>query len=254
MKNTKSKNKKSRLRMFAENKGVYIALFSLVAVVGFYVYARYLQTSAENDLLSFDENAWQEAVAESGVEVIDVDVIDEKKIEQKSKRENSKEKEMRQEPISTQQMPEDEAIETVAEPEPEFAMIKPCQGEVIAECSVEELVYCTAMDDWRTHNGMDIAAAEGDPVKAAESGIVSKVYDDEFLGIVVVVDHKDGISSLYANLQSLDFISAGTKVSRGDIIGGIGQSGSLEANSQPHLHFEVLANGEYKNPAEYIKY
>ena len=52
LKKTKGKNKKSRLRMLAENKGVYIALFSLVAVVGFYVYARYLQTSAEKDLLS----------------------------------------------------------------------------------------------------------------------------------------------------------------------------------------------------------
>lgn len=254
MKKTKSKNKKSRLRMLAENKGVYIALFSLVAVVGFYVYARYLQTSAEKDLLSFDENAWQEAVAESGVEVIDVDVIDEKKNEPKTKKENTEEKELKQDQISTQQMQEDEAVETVAQPEREFAMIMPCQGQVMAECSVEELVYCTAMDDWRTHNGVDIAAAEGDPVKAAENGIVSKVYDDEFLGIVVVVDHEDGISSLYANLQSLDFISAGTKVSRGDIIGGVGKPGALEANSQPHLHFEVLANGEYKNPAEYIKY
>ncbi len=254
MKNTKSKNKKSRLKMLAENKGVYIALFSLVAVVGFYVYARYLQTSAEKELLSFDENAWQEAVAESGVEVIDVDVIDEKKNEEKPQKENPEEKEIKQERSPAQQMPEDETVETVAEPESEFAMIKPCQGQVVAECSVDELVYCTAMDDWRTHNGMDIAAAEGDPVKAAESGIVSKVYDDEFLGVVVVVDHKDGISSLYANLQSLDFISAGTKVSRGDIIGGVGRPGALEANSQPHLHFEVLANGEYKDPAEYIKY
>ncbi len=256
MKNTKTKNKKSNLRKLAENKGLYIALFSLAAVVGFYVYARYSQTSAENDILSFDEKAWQEAVAESGIEVIDVDVKDEKEKEQKpeTKIPARDEQKAEQEQSLLKQTTAESVVETTAEAEPVFEMIMPCTGQVVAECSIEELTYCSAMDDWRTHNGLDIAAAEGDPVKAAESGIVSKVYEDEFLGIVVQIDHKDGISSIYANLQNLDFICAGTKVSRGDIIGGIGKPGVLEANSQPHLHFEVQANGEYKNPAEYIKY
>jgi len=253
LKNTKSKDKKSKLRKLAENKGVYIALFSLVAVVGFYVYARYLQTSRENEILSFDENAWQQAVAESGIEVIDVDTVDEKKKEQSTETKGPANNEITQQQSSIQQKSDEAVVETTAKTEPEFAMIMPCQGKIVQECSVEELVYCTAMDDWRTHNGMDIAAGEGDPVKASESGVVSKVYEDEFLGIVVVIDHQDGISSTYANLQSLDFISAGTKVNRGDIIGGVGKPGALEANSEPHLHFEILANGEYKNPAEYIK-
>ncbi len=252
VKNTKSKGKKSKLRKLAENKGVYIALFSLVAVVGFYVYARYLQTSRENDILSFDENAWQEAVAESGVEVIDVDVIEEKNKTQNQETKSLENNEIKHQQSVLQQQTEEAVVETTADAEPEFAMIIPCQGEIVQDCSVEELVYCAAMDDWRTHNGIDIAAAEGDPVKASESGVVAKVYEDEFLGVVVVVDHKDGISSTYANLQSLDFISAGTKVSRGDIIGGVGKPGALEANSQPHLHFEVLAGGQYKNPMEYI--
>lgn len=256
MKKTKSKNKKSRLRSLVENKGFYIALFSLVAVVGFYVYARHLQTSTENDILSFDEAAWQEAVAESGIEVINVDVKEEKKNEKIPEASPPAEEKVKPEKSPSRQTTVEAAekvIETTAKAEPEFTMIMPCQGKVVEACSIEELVYCAAMDDWRTHNGMDIAAAEGDPVKAAESGVVSKVYEDEFLGIVVEVDHQNGISSKYANLQSLDFISAGTKVSRGDIIGGVGKPGALEANSQPHLHFEVQANSEYKNPAEFIK-
>ncbi len=243
MKKTKSKSKKNVLARLVANKGFYIALFSLVAVVGFYVYARNLQTSVQKDTLSFDEAAWQEAVAESGIEVIDVDVKGE---------ENKPAPEIKLPPQKEQKIDET-AIQTTADAEPEFAMIMPCQGEIVSECSVDELVYCMAMDDWRTHNGMDIAAPRGNQVKAAESGIVSKVYEDELLGVVVEIEHQDGISSVYANLQNVDFISAGTKVSRGDIIGGVGNSGALEANSEPHLHFEVLVNGEYKNPAEFIK-
>jgi len=110
------------------------------------------------------------------------------------------------------------------------------------------------MDDWRTHNGVDIAAAVGDPVKAAEDGVVSKVYEDEFLGIVVEVDHQNGITSLYGNLQNIDFISTGVKVKQGDIIGGVGTPGALEADLDPHLHFEVMCNGQLKDPSEYIAF
>lgn len=243
MKKTKGKSKKNRLAKLVANKGFYIALFTLIAVVGFYVYARNLKTSVQTDILSFDENAWQEAVAESGIEVIDIDRIEEKSQPTPAKKV----------PPQNEQTNDELTVETTAEAEPEFAMIKPCQGKIVAECSVDELVYCMAMDDWRTHNGMDIAAPRGNQVKAAESGVVSKVYEDELLGIVVEIEHRDGISSVYANLQNIDFISAGTKVERGDIIGGVGTPGALEANAEPHLHFEVLVNGEYKNPAEFIK-
>lgn len=164
--------------------------------------------------------------------------------------------------LSAEVLPEEKtipkAVETSAKPAPktetpQFAMQMPCEGEVIAPCSVDELVFCESMDDWRTHNGLDIAGALGDQVRAAEAGTVSQVYKDELLGVVVVVDHGNQISSLYGNLQSEDFINVGTKVEKGDVIGGIGEAGVLEANLEPHLHFEVMTNGEYKNPAEMIK-
>ena len=247
MKQSKNKKTKSGWRKLAENKGVYIALFSVLMMVGFYVYARNMQTSLENDVVSFDEQAWQEAVTESGIEVIDVDEKNEK--ENKPQPQPAKEK-------KTETIIESshEAVETTAEREPEFAMIVPCEGEVIAACSLEELVYCAATEDWRTHNGVDIAALEGDSVKAVESGVISKVYEDELLGVVVELKHQNGISTLYGNLQSVDFISAGTEVSRGDIIGGVGKTGAANANSEPHLHFEVMVNGEHTNPTEYIKF
>ncbi len=251
MKEKKNSKKKSKLKSIVENKGFYIALVSLVVIVGFSVYARHIQASLDKDIVSFDEAAWQEAVSESGIEIVDIDETPEKP-SGAEKVEKSEDK-----PVKTQSEhksdSEEKSVETMAENLPVFAMEMPCNGKVIAPCSLEELVYCSAMEDWRTHNGMDIAAAEGDPVMAAEAGRISRVYEDDFLGVVVEVEHKDGIVSRYGNLQSIDFISVGTEVGKGDIIGGVGTPGALEAGTEPHLHFEVQCNGEYRNPQEYMK-
>ena len=116
VKKAKSKSKKNVLAKLVANKGFYIALFSLIAVVGFYVYAQNLQTSVKNDVVSFDENAWQEAVAESGIEVINVDDIKEDKTQPIPKT---------QIPPQTQQKNDGAAIETTAEAEPLLQVAKP---------------------------------------------------------------------------------------------------------------------------------
>ncbi len=246
------KTKKSFMRRFAENKGVYIALFAAALMVGFYVYARQMKLSSERDVVSFDESAWQEAVRESGIKVVDVDEVDKKKtVKSNSQTEKTEKSESATKPSSS--ATEEEAVETMAEAEV-FQMERPCSGEIMAECSIEELVFCSTMEDWRTHNGIDIGAAVGDAVKAAEAGVISKVYEDEFLGVVVEIQHENEIASLYGNLQNADFIAVGTKVNKGDIIGGVGNPGSLEANMKPHLHFEVMAAGELCDPKEYISF
>ena len=200
----------------------------------------------DRQIASFDSEKWYETTAEAedeNVEVIDIDEAVNDEVEKKTEKAPPE----FQPAIVTSAAPE-----KIAEKE-EFKMERPCSGKVISPCSVDELVFCETMQDWRTHNGLDIAGNIGDQVKASEAGVISQVYSDELLGTVVVIDHENGISSLYANLQNPDFIDVGAKVEKGDIIGGIGKSGSLEANLEPHLHFEVIANGEYKNPNDMIK-
>lgn len=200
-------------------------------------------------IASFESDAWREAAIEENIE--DIEVIDVDKA-------TENEPEIAEKPATAASDFQPAVVTSAPAPEPvaekaEFSLSMPCSGSIISPCSVDELVFCETMQDWRTHNGLDIAGKVGDQVKASEAGVVSQVYSDELLGTVVVLDHENGISTLYANLQSPDFISVGTKVEKGDIIGGIGESGSLEANLQPHLHFEVIADGEYKNPSEMIK-
>ncbi len=237
-KNTKT-TKTDFYKKLATSKGFYITLCSVAAITGFTLYSSHLRGEMNQQIASFDSSAWQESISKSEVEVIDIDEVSEESAAAK--------------PVEF----DPETVVTSAPPAektevPKFSMDFPIDGEIIAPCSVDELVFCESMQDWRTHNGTDIAARVGDQVKAAEAGKVSQVYRDDMLGVVVVLDHGNNISSLYGNLQSLDFIEVGTEVQKGDIIGGIGDSGILEAKSGPHLHFEVISNGEYKNPEDMI--
>ena len=124
----------------------------------------------------------------------------------------------------------------------------PVDGEIIKNFSGDELVFSRTMNDWRVHRGIDIAAPLGTQVRAAAAGVVEQVYVDDMLGIVVVIGHGNGLQTLYASLQSAEFISVGTRVNAGDIIGGVGGTAIIESLDGPHLHFEVHRNGVQIDP------
>lgn len=240
------------LRVF-EKRGFYIALFSLMVLVGFSVMARRMQKNIADADSTFDAEAWRQAVAESKIETPDAisDGADD----------NTDDNFAASEPhgisyadvAAENTAPEAIAVSADFDEVEAFSLKMPCVGKISAECSLDDLVYCKATDDWRTHNGLDISAAEGDSVKAAAEGVVSQVYEDELLGVTVVIDHQNGYKTLYANLQSSGFINAGTEVGVGDIIGGVGKAGALENDAEPHLHFELFHDDEYLNPSEYLK-
>ncbi|MDR1391883.1 MAG: M23 family metallopeptidase [Clostridiales bacterium] len=130
--------------------------------------------------------------------------------------------------------------------------VLPVSGQIIKECSLDDLVYSKTLDDWRTHNGIDIECAIGTPVKAARDGLVEKIYQSDELGITLVLNHGNGLNTVYSNLQDINFIEIGKKVKTGDIIGGVGSSSSFECADPPHLHFEFIKNGEVQKPMNYF--
>jgi murein DD-endopeptidase MepM/ murein hydrolase activator NlpD len=86
------------------------------------------------------------------------------------------------------------------------------------------------------------------------NGVISDIYDDYLYGTTVVIEHKDGIKSVYSNL-SADLPTEtviGRTVITGEIIGGIGQTAVCEAAEAHHLHLEMIKDGEYVNPEEYF--
>ena len=108
------------------------------------------------------------------------------------------------------------------------------------------------MKDWRTHNGLDIQAAEGDAVKTAASGMVVSIKSDELMGTTVVIEHAGGYTTQYSCLQAEPPVTEGQQVAAGDIIGLVGSTAAAESSMGPHLHFSVAKDGVIIDPSEYI--
>lgn len=99
------------------------------------------------------------------------------------------------------------------------------------------------------HGGVDLVAAYGAPILAAAPGVVTFVGWKSGYGHTVEVDHGRGFSTLYAHLTGRFPVSVGDRVERGDRIGALGNSGR---STGPHLHFEVLVNGETHDPERFM--
>ena len=135
--------------------------------------------------------------------------------------------------------------------DPEFAM--PVEGEIIREYAKDSLVYSPTLDEWITHNGIDIAAEKTTVVKSAEAGTVKSIKNDPRYGLTVVIEHVNGFSSVYSNLLTAEFIEEGEKVKKGQTIGTVGNTATFEIADESHLHFEILKNSEYVDPELYVK-
>jgi murein DD-endopeptidase MepM/ murein hydrolase activator NlpD len=101
-----------------------------------------------------------------------------------------------------------------------------------------------------THTGIDIGCAFGNPIQAADAGVVSYVnwgWGGGY-GNFVILTHGNGFTTLYAHLSSIG-VSAGQVVRRGQVIAAEGSTGY---STGPHLHFEIRLNGAYQNPLSYL--
>lgn len=101
---------------------------------------------------------------------------------------------------------------------------------------------------WSHHNGIDLAADFGTPVRTAAEGRVSSITRDPWLGLSITIDHADEYQTRYAHLQE-SFVAVGTIVERGATIGTVGSTG---LSTGPHLHFEILYRGENRDPVRFL--
>ena len=98
------------------------------------------------------------------------------------------------------------------------------------------------------HNGTDIAAKYGTPVRATAKGVVKSSSYDGFLGHLVKIDHGNGMETWYAHLRRRD-VDEGETVQKEDIIGQLGSTGR---STGPHLHYEVHVNGKAVDAEKYL--
>lgn len=101
----------------------------------------------------------------------------------------------------------------------------------------------------RMHTGIDIDGYTGQPVGAAAAGVVTAAGRDGAYGNMVTIKHSNGLVTRYAHLSKIE-VSTGQHVDKGDLIGKVGSTGR---STGPHLHFEVLSGGSFKNPITMLR-
>ena len=209
-------------RSFFGGRGFYIALVLCLAAIGVAGYFVLVQ---------------QAKVAEEGK---DKPVVRQEEVEN----------------VQRAQMPEadPEPVQETLEPEELLPQVcSPLDGTTVTVFSMTELMYDETMADWRTHDGVDIRAEEGDAVKTAAAGTVKEVRYDDLMGVTVVISHAVGYETQYSSLQQEPPVEQGKTVEAGDIIGLVGSTAAAEGDVGPHLHFSVSKDGRVVDPQEYVK-
>jgi len=100
--------------------------------------------------------------------------------------------------------------------------------------------YSESRRAWRMHTGVDFAAPSGTPVLAALAGRVVLAEAISGYGLTVMLEHADGLQTLYAHLEQIA-VSVGAQVGEAESLGTVGMSGTATG---PHLHFELRLNGK----------
>ena len=146
-----------------------------------------------------------------------------------------------------------EQVDLPVQTQPEKSkVLSPVSGNTALQYSMDELCYNPTTRDWRTHSGLDIAAAEGTTVCAAADGVVESVREDDTMGMTVVVSHADGYKTTYSSLSTEVSVAVGQAVEAGDAIGTVGNTALLETALGEHLHFGVTRNGSPMNPETFL--
>lgn len=123
-----------------------------------------------------------------------------------------------------------------------YIAVVPVQGNISSRYGARESIRD------HTHQGLDIAAVTGTPIKAAADGVITYSGTMGGYGNLIIIDHGNGITTYYGHCSKL-YKKKGTKVTAGDRIAAVGSTGN---STGPHLHFEIRKNGVYVNPAKYL--
>jgi murein DD-endopeptidase MepM/ murein hydrolase activator NlpD len=100
----------------------------------------------------------------------------------------------------------------------------------------------------RRHDGIDVSAAMGTPIIAPAAGVVRSTGRENGYGLMIEIDHGNGIMTRYAHASRID-VRTGQRVARGERIGAVGNTG---LSTGPHLHYEIHINGKAVDPLTYV--
>ena len=133
-----------------------------------------------------------------------------------------------------------------------FTTTSPVSGDTIGDYAMDCLSYNETTRDWRTHNGIDLAAGDGAPVCAAADGTVYTTYEDDTMGFTVVIRHDGGYTTKYSSLKEELAVKPGDAVTMGQTIGYAGDTALIETVMGSHVHFSVTYQDQPMDPEEFL--
>lgn len=157
----------------------------------------------------------------------------------------------------TQPTPDDENTGTPDDGEGEQVVVTP-QGmvsplETVSVLNEYEFYHNTTIDAYYLHEGVDFVADAGTAVLAVEAGTIESIYKGDLLsGTEIVVDHGDGLKSLYRFVTEIDGLSVGDSVAKGEQIATVAEANGNEYKDGAHLHFEIYKNDVVVDPTVYL--
>ena len=209
-------------------KGYYIALILCATAIGISGYMYYRNANKT-------ENQVQAAVSEDVAVQQEVDA-----------------------PVIVIQPAQEDAVEAIAtapaaaQPDTALKTAMPVAGQTVAGYAMDCLSYNATTRDWRVHNGVDIAAEAGTEVCAAADGTVYTTFEDDSMGMTVVIRHNGGYTTCYSSLGPELKVSAGDSVKLGQAIGCVGSTALTESAMGDHVHFGVTYRDEAMDPADFL--
>lgn len=245
MKNTKLKH--SRLSSFLTGKGFYIAICLSIAVVSVAAYVVINSTrnsindqNSNNMSIDIGSNEW--SFSTTPVDESKSDVPKESSSESQSS-----------EPSN--QSTATSASESTSQNTQSFSntFVMPLKGDIINSFSGGKPVKSKTMNDWRTHDGIDIKAAIATPVKSSSDGIVKSIDQDSMWGVVITIDHGNGYETMYMGLNVNVSVKKDQKVEIGTLLGSVGQTAQIESSEEPHLHFAMKKDGKWIDPMSMVQ-
>ena len=123
----------------------------------------------------------------------------------------------------------------------------PVSGNILNRFSKGELVKNKTLNDWRTHDGVDIAADKGTDVLAAAEGTVAQIKKDDLWGVTILIHHADGLHSLYCGLNERVSVKEGERVTAKQAIGKV-EGVPCEVSEATHIHFAMQMEGIWVDP------
>jgi len=247
--------KREKIIRFLDKQGFYIVLFLCVAVIG----GTAIWTSRNHINIPFpgldnkeieEKNGDEESpIIQEEKDDMDIKVSDKEPSTEASKQDQEK-LEDKNTASNQAKAASKSTVTKSANQVPN--LIQPTSGKVILPYAEDYLVYSNTLEQWTTHNGIDIAAKEGTEVKAVLGGVVEEADEDVTMGYYILIDHGNGLKTKYSNLSTLDLVKVGQKVERGDVISAVGKTATFEVEDEAHLHFEVMLNGKNVDPKKYM--